>query len=321
MQIYKERDFGALINDTFNFFRTYGKNYFKLYLTLNGAMLLVILLLGALMFYGINMLGTNSEAGIFSAIDTYTSNNGFMIFIFALIGFVVFFLLCVVVYNFPIFYLKRIGDSQIDITTDDILNDLKNNIWKFLKFSILSTFIVIPIFFFMMMISSFLMIILIGFVLLLILMPAFYVVINFTLYHYMSTDSSYFSSLSYAMRIVFAEMFNTRTSKFWKYWASTIVLGLVIYIVNLAFTLIPYFMLVGGELFNPNYDETASLANPFSKFYSILMFVLYGISLLINLLTYNIMSINAGLMYYDSRADIHKKNNFSEIDTIGQADA
>lgn len=36
MQFYKKRDFGALISDTFTFFKENGKNYFKNYILLNG---------------------------------------------------------------------------------------------------------------------------------------------------------------------------------------------------------------------------------------------------------------------------------------------
>lgn len=42
MQFYKKRDFGALVSDTLNFFKLYGKNYFKNYLTLNGGIIILL---------------------------------------------------------------------------------------------------------------------------------------------------------------------------------------------------------------------------------------------------------------------------------------
>jgi hypothetical protein len=48
--------------------------------------------------------------------------------------------------------------------------------------------------------------------------------------------------------------------------------------------------------------------------------VIYGVSLLISFITNNLMFVNAGLMYYDSRTDLHKKENLSEIDSIGLHD-
>ena len=49
MQFYKKRDFGALISDTFNFVKLYGKNYFKNYFVING---LLLILMMVLVFFG-----------------------------------------------------------------------------------------------------------------------------------------------------------------------------------------------------------------------------------------------------------------------------
>ncbi|WP_262483509.1 hypothetical protein [Chryseobacterium sp. P1-3] len=38
---------------------------------------------------------------------------------------------------------------------------------------------------------------------------------------------------------------------------------------------------------------------------------------MLSLVLSNLMYINAGLMYYDSRTDLHQKAELAEIDTIG----
>ena len=44
-QLYKKRDFSALVGDTFGFFKLEGKNYFKNYFTINGGLLLLLVVI------------------------------------------------------------------------------------------------------------------------------------------------------------------------------------------------------------------------------------------------------------------------------------
>lgn len=171
-------------------------------------------------------------------------------------------------------------------------------------------------------ISSFLIVILIGFALLILLGPSFYNVLYLTLYDYLTTDKGYFESLSYSARTVFGDMFKPQITKFWKYWGSTIVLMVVIYIITMAFSMIPYFMMIGNMSLNPNFDEMNDPSAMFSGVMGIIFFVSYGVSILVSSIIYNLMAVNAGFMYYDSRKDLHRDLDIHEIDTIGnQADA
>jgi hypothetical protein len=47
---------------------------------------------------------------------------------------------------------------------------------------------------------------------------------------------------------------------------------------------------------------------------------MYGISILVTFVLYNVMYVNAGLQYYDSRTDLHRNLDLNEIDTIGQGE-
>lgn len=57
--------------------------------------------------------------------------------------------------------------------------------------------------------------------------------------------------------------------------------------------------------------------NPFTGTLGIVFLVFYGISMLLSFFLSNLMYVNAGLMYYDSRTDLHQKVELVEIDTIG----
>lgn len=322
MQIFQERNFGNLVSDTFNFFRIYGKNYFKSYFIINGALLLIMTLLSIFFyrefFMQIFVANAGGESYLF---ESYFSNNWPILVLVGGIAFILLFIIAVVVYTFPIFYMKRLGENQAKISTDNLLTDMRKNVGKFFMFCLLTVIIVMPVMMIFIAISSFLMMILIGFFLFILMMPAFYNVLYLTLYDYMSTDKGYFAALSYSARSVFGNMFDSSRTKFWKYWGSTLVLGIIIYIISMAFSMIPYFMIIGNMSLNPNYDQINDPSTIFSGVMGIVFFVSYGISVLISSIVYNLMAVNAGFMYYDSRKDLHRELDINEIDTIGQVDA
>ena len=183
MQLIKERKFGNLISDTFTFFKEYGNNYFKNYFVLNGALLLLFVLIfifGYREFF-MQMMNANVNGDTYF-FQTYFQDNGAMLILGVVIFGILILAMSVVIYTFPVLYMKRVvetGDSNIK--PDQMLGEIRKNIGKFFIFLLGMLFIVVPLMFIMMMISSFLMIILIGFFLFILLMPAFVNVVNFTL--------------------------------------------------------------------------------------------------------------------------------------------
>ncbi|WP_300674221.1 DUF4013 domain-containing protein [Soonwooa sp.] len=318
MQIFQERNFGNLVGDTFNFFREYGKNYFKTYFILNGALLLIMSLLMIFYYREFFMQILMANAGGNSYVfESYFSNNWPVLLLVGIIGLILLFLISIVVYTFPVFYMKRLGENQTNITTDDILSDMKKNVGKFFIFCLLTLFVVGPIMMVILTISAFLIVVFIGFFLLLLLVPSFFNVINLTLYDYLTTKKGYFESLSYAARTVFGNMFDTKRTNFWKYWGSTIVMTLAIYVVSMAFSMIPYFIIIGNMSLNPNFDQVEDPSAIFSGVMGVIFFVSYGVSMFVSSVIYNLIAVNAGLMYYDSRKDVHRDLDINEIDTIG----
>lgn len=318
MQFYKERNFAFLITDTFNFFREYGKNYFKIYFAICGGLLLIstlLMIFGYREFFTQLMLSnTNGESFLF---ENYFNDNWLLLSIVTVITFIIFLILGLVIYTFPIFYMNRLAEGQTTIKVEDILSDMKKNIGKFCIFLLGFLFILLPLFMITMVVSSFLMVVVIGFFLLILLLPAFINIISMTLFDYLNTNNGFFSSLSYSMRTQLGNMFDTRKAKFWKYWGSTIIMYVLLYIISLVFTTVPYFILMFGLFSNPSPDFNINSPDFMTGTMGILFFIIYGISILVSSILYNLLSVNAGLMYYDSRSDLHRTINLSEIDTIG----
>lgn len=316
MQFYKKRDFGAFITDSITFFKLYGKNYFKNYILLNG---LLLILMVAIFIFGyreliMQIFGSNMSGESYY-FESYFEDNIGMFVVIGLITFLLFLLMMIVNYLFPVFYLKRLAEGETKIRTDDILGDFKRNAGKIGKLCLGMVFIVTPLSLILMGISYVMILIVVGIFLIVLVYPALFNVITFLMYDYFNSKRGFFESLSYSIRAQFSYTNGREKSPFWKYWGSTVVISIILYVITTIFTVIPmiFFMLkITTTAPDANFEQ-----NPFAGSLGIMMFVMYGISLLVSFFLSNMLYVNSGLMYYDSRRDFHQKVELEEIETIG----
>lgn len=316
MQFYKKRDFGAFITDSFTFFKLYGKNYFKNYILLNG---LLLILMVAIFIFGyreliMQIFGSNMSGESYY-FESYFEDNIGMFVVIGLITFLLFLLMMIVNYLFPVFYLKRLAEGETKIRTDDILGDFKRNAGKIGKLCLGMVFIVTPLSLILMGISYVMIVIVVGIFLIVLVYPALFNVITFLMYDYFNSKRGFFESLSYSIRAQFSYTNGREKSPFWKYWGSTVVISIILYVITTIFTVIPmiFFMLkITTTAPDANFEQ-----NPFAGSLGVMMFVMYGISLLVSFFLSNMLYVNSGLMYYDSRRDFHQKVELEEIETIG----
>lgn len=316
MQFYKKRDFGTFISDSFNFFKLYGKNYFKNYILLNG---LLLILMVTIFIFGYKELfsqlfGSNMNGNSYYFQQYFEDNVG-MLIVVGLLTFLLFLILMIVNYLYPVFYLRRISRGEEKIRTDDILSDFKNNAGRIGILCLGMVFIVTPLAFIIMGISYALILIIIGLFIILLVYPTLFNVVTFLMYDYFNSERGFFESLSYSIRAQFSYANGREKSPYWKYWGATTIVFLIIYTVTTIFTFIPMIFFYSSILTSApdgNFEQ-----NPFQGTMGILFFVIYGISMLLSFFLSNLMYINSGLMYYDSRADLHQKVELAEIETIG----
>lgn len=310
MEFYKKRDFGDLIAATFDFFKSYGKNFFKNYLLINGGILLLLLIVMVIGYGDIfqQLIGSNSQGQKFFFEQYFQENQGAFIAV-TLLVFVLFILLSLINYSYPVLYMKRLSSTgNSNITVNDITQDFKETLGKLFVFFMGVLFVITPLMIVVFSISVLLIFIIIGIFLMLIVLPAMMNIINLTLFHYYHNDKGFFNSLGYA--------FNAQFSKsFWKYIGATLIIYFVIQTVTSIFTMIPMFMMTGSGLFVPSGgggDVSAS--------FQIIIFVVYMVALLVSFILSNFIYVSAGFMYYDSREDLHQQKAFEEIDTIGKSE-
>lgn len=316
MQFYKKRDFGALISDTFNFVKLYGKNYFKNYFVING---LLIILMAVLVFFGFKNFFSLIFEGIggnSASIGRYFLENIMQIIFTFLFIFLVFILISVVNYSYPVLYLKRLTETgNKNITVDEIMSDVKKNIGKIFKLFLGFVFIIIPLYLAVYGLSYTVTYRIQGlyFLLFVFLTPVMTNVVNFLIYDYFNREKGFFSSLSYAIRSQFSYQQYNQKSPFWKYWGTTMILYILQQVVAyaLAFILVFIIILSLGLSLNMSSAETFYITLG-------LTVMAYPLIIIISLIMSNFISLCSGLMYYDSRTDLHREMDLTEIDSIGR---
>lgn len=316
MQFYKKRDFGALISDTFNFVKLYGKNYFKNYFVING---LLIILMAVLVFFGFKNFFSLIFEGIggnSASIGRYFLENIMQIIFTFLFIFLVFILISVVNYSYPVLYLKRLTETgNKNITVDEIMSDVKKNIGKIFKLFLGFVFIIIPLYLAVYGLSYTVTYRIQGlsFLLLIFLTPVMTNVVNFLIYDYFNRGKGFFNSLSYALRSQFSYQQYNQKSPFWKYWGTTMILYILQQVVAyaLAFILVFIIILSLGLSLNMSSAETFYITLG-------LTVMAYPLIIIISLIMSNFISLCSGLMYYDSRTDLHREMDLTEIDSIGR---
>lgn len=315
MEFYKKRDFGTMISDTFQFFKENGKNYFKNYFLLNG---LLLILLMVIVVFGYRELfaqifDSNIEGQNYF-FQQYFQENTAVFVIACLFLFLLFVAVSVINYSYPVFYLKRLSETgDKNIKADQILGDMKSNGKKMVLLFLGLFFIVTPLALIIVGISYLLIFILIGLIILLFVLPTLMNVVNFLLYDFLHTKKGFFECLSHAIRSQFSYSHQREKSPFWKYWGSTLIMYIIIQVITSIFTTIPLFIMMFSAF---TVIEKGGNENPMDSL-GVMFFVVYGIAILMSLILSNIIYVNAGLLYYDSRTDLHRDKNLEEIDTIG----
>lgn len=312
-ELYKKRQLGDYIVDSFTFFKNFGKHFFKIFFAINVGMLLVV---GVLMYL---FLQTNFKALVDHNLENIASDELLNYFGSSplLAGFTIFFLVIIVLLSlfnssYPILYLKLIAEkSTNNFTTQDILVAFRKSLWKIFKFGLGTVFILFPFVFIIIVILFFLCFVLIGIPLLIIAIPTLFTWINLSFYTYLSEDKGFFESLHHAYLLV--------REDFWTTIGASFIIMIMIQMVQASITMFFYFVGIFAVIFfaiaNPDFDKMPFHGSPvFLILISIAFVVILALSNIFN----NILVINQGIIYYSLGAD--DKISATEIESIGKND-
>ncbi len=299
-QLYKKRDFSAYIGDTMQFLKQFRKDFFRNYMVINGALLLVVCVIYYFIFN--NSFGNTFNPKQADSWLMYNNNSGL------LAGFMFVFMIIMVVFSvfttaYPMVYIKLVGQTDRDsFTPSELLAGIKGYAGRIIVFGLISLFIMLPIAMIVMALGVVLSFVLIGIPVLMLAFPTILVWFMQSLYVYLEEGSGYFEALGKGWKITF--------NGYWGIVGSTLALFICVMILGSSVSMIPYFMTLGSIL--------SSGGNPGPLTMTPLMTMIYIIGLIISYILYNVVYVHQGMIYYSSREATEHYQSFSDIDNIGK---
>lgn len=308
--LFKRRDFGDYVSDTFGFFRQTGKHYLKNYFTISGPLLLIMVVVSYFLFQVyFDFVLRFDRNGIDNSqyLENYLSNNILVVVAVALFFFLFLVLMSMLSYAIPVIYFdlydKNNGNT---FGSKEILQQFKSRFGKVLVFFLVTLFIITPLLVLVFVLLVLLCFILIGIPLLLFAIPTAFSWVTLSFFEYLNTDKGIFSAYGQGFRHVLKQYFPIV--------GSTMVIYIIIQITMSVFTMIPYMFGIVSMVSATNTmngDDDA-----FSTF-RIMMTIVMVISILMSYIMNNILMINQGLVYYSRMEFDENKSADHSIDLIG----
>ncbi|NBL65340.1 hypothetical protein GV828_09040 [Flavobacterium sp. NST-5] len=306
-ELYKSRNFGDLISDTFSFIRQHGKHYFQTYFTVNGAFLLVM----AILMYFFSKIYTDF---IFFSIQNPGMQPAFMenysTWIWGgIFGFFLFIFVTIIHHAFPVIYFRYFEiDPEKKFGAREIAISLRSYLSKIVAFFVMSIFAVllpaIIVFTILVLLSMFL----IGIPMLMIAIPVFFTWVQQSLFHYLNTEDTYFTSLG--------EGWNVTFKNFWPNIGSCLTMHILMQVILGIFGMIIY--VVGAFLVMMEMNNSGDPEALFPML-QVIISIVFIFSTLSSLILNNLIFINQAMIYYSHREKTENINSFKTIDSIGQS--
>lgn len=306
-QLYKKRNFNAIFNDTFSFFRDEGKSYFGAYLkfiSVPMVLLTVLIYTFSNFFFKSVFTGLNNPQQSQLLDDYFNSNVGFFIFVGVLCGLLVL-LISAFSYAFPVKYLHFVAEGKKP-DNKELLWAVFKSFGKILLFVLCSLITFLPIAAIMALLSGLLIMIIVGIPVALLLFGFLICWANLTFYDYLTTDNGFFRSLGVGYSAVF--------SKFWPNVGATSLFIIILYVIQTVASIIPY--MIVGFMSMTDVQNGGSQTDAMSTM-GIMIMVSFIISIILGYFLSNFLLVNQGIIYYSYIDATENTSLNSEIDLIG----
>jgi hypothetical protein len=308
--LYKQRDFSKIINDTFGFFRAYGKSYLKYYFIVNGGLLLILLLLmyfiGGMFMETIFANITSPDGGEDIVIEYFNSNMSLFI-TSGIISGIILLMLTVLNYSYPVIFMKLVENNTVP-TTRQIFNGIGQKLGKIITFSLMWLVIFLPISLIAGLLSIVLTVIIIGIPFALIMLTALSLWMYLSFFDYLNNNSSYFDALKNGWNILF--------QNFWHHIGSTIIFYIIVTIIHGIVSFIPY--IIGIVIILTDASEGRKPDSETFTFFGLLMTITFMLSVLFAYILGNLVVVNQGIIYYSAREENENLSFHKDIDLIGR---
>src|SRR5690606_30933114 len=242
-------------------------------------------------------------------------NVGMIILVFALF-FILFIFISLLNYSFPVSYFRLYEKHKqtTNFSSQDIINEMKSTSGKLIVFFLMTILILLGIIIVLGIIMGVsatinpILMVLIVFPFIFIGVPFLYIWITQTLYYQLNTDEGIMTALG--------KGWTSFMNNFWSNLGSTITVYVIITILGYVVTMIPYVFGIAG-VFGAGVSDNPLADNSALPFFGIMMTITTLVSMLTSFITYNLLFINQGMIYYSSVEQTENRMPQSEIDLIG----
>jgi MFS family permease len=309
LQLFKNRDFGDYISDTFGFFRHTGKHFMKIFFTINGIPLMIMMVLTYFLFQVYFDFFKSSLSGQdFTGYENMMTENVPLIIILAIFIFLFLIFMSMLSYTIPIIYLDLYHKNKgNNFGVSDVISVLKSNFGRMILFFIASLFVITPILFIVFGLLVLMIFIIIGIPLLMFAIPTFFSWITLSYYEYINYKKGYFEALS--------DGFYKMKSQYFPIVGSLMVIYIIIQVTMTVFSMIPYFIGL-ASLFTSQQENPGSTDGLSTLM--IMMTIIMVITVLMSYILNNLMLINQGLAHYSRRENEENITAQDSIDLIGR---
>ena len=308
-QLFKKRDFGDYVSDTFQFFRQTGKHYLKNYFTICGIFLMVLAIFTYFLFqvYFDFFLNVGRINNNLQFIQSYAENNGAIIISGALLLFFFIVLLSMLTYSVPVIYMDLYEKNKgNNFETKAILTEFKAHFGRILIFFLGLIFIITPLLILVFVILILLCFIIVGIPLLLFAIPTAVSWVTLSFYEYLNRDQPFFKA--------FGSGFKHIRNQYFPNIGSLMVMYVMIQIAMSIFTMFPY-MFGMASVFTSTQNSSAP-EDAFSTV-KIMLTIVMVVSILMSYILNNLLLVNQGLVYYSRRENDENISSKDSIDLIG----
>lgn len=309
--LFKRRDFGDYVSDTFQFFRQTGKHYFQNYFIISGFMLIFLV---AVTYFLFNVyFEAVSKIGIKEEFKNPLFENIPLLILGGIFMFIFMILLHMLHFAIPVIYMdlydKKNGD---DFDFKDILTIFKSRFGKILNYFLGLTFIILPLIVLVFGSLIYLSVTFIGIPITIVLcipiflfvLPTLYCWTTLGFFEYLNENKGFWQALSAGFRHI--------KNQYFPIVCSAMIIYIIIYIAMTIFTMIPYIIEMVSYLsrVNPTNENPMGAMGP-------MMTIVMVISMLTSFILNNLLLVNQGLVYYSRKeCDGNVSSNYS-IDLIG----
>ena len=313
MELLKKRNFGLVMNDTFLFFKQHGKPFFKHYFTLNGIFLMILVTLIFFTFkYYFESLFSSIHSGNKNNFDVYVNNNPGLFISIGIVFLILIAILTIFSISMPILYLKNIALKKPDhLTTKEVWNQLMEIKSKMFLFLLSLIILAIPFGALLFLMTKMPNYFILWLPFYLIVLPMYITWIYQSYFIFLIDEKPLLES--------YKSGFENIKSTFWISLGNIVVMYIIIQVIQVILSIIPYLILAFNIFVNPNQGSRMDQDETFSMV-GIMLSIIFVLFILSSYILNNLIIVNQGIIFFTCKENAENLSATDLIDSIGRKD-